>query len=172
MIRRSGGSPYDRAVEVREVFTDREASNENEYSWDWPRSMMDMGICESVMYRSDKWNPGRFVDYKHLAESEQRVLVVPGFLSPYRGRGLPVMRRATPPALPSFMAELADCIGIQVRVTMQDGEEEYIQIDLGGMKLGGLKHRGKAYLCVYDLSGCKILIQGARLDIQKDGITG
>src|SRR5882672_2531377 len=61
---------FDSAKKLRETFTDRPSKKVIDLSWDWPRSMDEVGVCTAVMYTSDKWKEiGDFEDYKHISES-------------------------------------------------------------------------------------------------------
>lgn len=183
--------PYEAAVEIREKFTDAPATKEEEVPWKWPRRMQEVGQWESgegaICYSSNKWqrNPKQMIDYKHVAEGPQRLLVLPGFLRDYHrpGKKLPVggpMVDVNGP-MPKAFAVLAPILGIQARLyegssrdyTLPD--DSFYQIDIANATLCAAKHpkTGKTFLFICTKNdGPVCIITGDILDVEKDGVVG
>jgi len=76
----------DIALGIRATFTDRPVELQHEFSFGWPAVMQNVGDSLAVAYASDKWEKkradgSRRVElYKHLAESRNQALVIPGLL--------------------------------------------------------------------------------------------
>lgn len=74
------------AKQMRETFTDRPIEDEKRLRFGYPPVMKNVGDSLAVAYGSDKWQkPNRqgtrkIELYKHLAESRNRALVLPGLL--------------------------------------------------------------------------------------------
>lgn len=176
------------ARRIRETFTDKPPEREELLQWDWPKSMLQVGTCESVMYASDKWRDhGDAIDYKHVAEGPQVLLVTPGFLREYSSPGtqLPVCGPEVEldGPMPDSFAVLAKILGVQTKLYEEDdggyylpnGDETLYQVDIANAWLGGAKHpaTGQTFLIVYTKkNGPCCLITGEILDIEKDGIVG
>jgi hypothetical protein len=177
------------ARDIRRTFTDKDPEREQILPWSWPKSMVEVGSCQAVMYASDKWrDDGRLVDYKHVAEGPQTLLVTPGFLREHDAprselavRGIDVDLNGR---LPDSFAVLARILGIQAQLFAEaedgglylpnNGENLY-QVDIANAWLGGAKHpeTGEKFLLIYTKrSGVCCLITGDILDIERDGITG
>jgi hypothetical protein len=68
----------------RQTFTDKPVREKVELPFSWPARMQHVGDSLAVAYASDKWKKdGDYDLYKHIAESPNRVLVLPGFLHSY-----------------------------------------------------------------------------------------
>lgn len=174
------------AREIRRKFHDKEAEKETPVPWDWPEELQEIGTCEAVMYASSKWqkNPHKIIDYKHVAEGPQRILVRPGFVQDHRGnKALKVVGpRHELNDMPDAFAVLDKILGVQVRLykgtdedpQMPPGDDGYYQIDIPGAYLGAAKHpeTGETFLIVYTNDGVHCLIVGEQLDVEKDGIVG
>jgi hypothetical protein len=176
------------ARNLRETFVDRPVEQEIAVPWRWPRALREVGVCESVMYASDKWQKRRdeIVDYKHVAEGPQWVLARPGFLVHYDrpDRKLPVagpMIELGP--MPDSFAVLADILGVQVRLyestddgyaLPSDSTEGFYEVTIARAKLGAARFPDthQAFLIVYTSAGVDLLIVGEQLDIERDGIVG
>lgn len=160
------------ARRYRQTFVDREPKKQTEMPWNWPKSMHWIGYCESVMYTSDKWKRvGTYEDYKHVAEGEQYVLTVPGFMRDFQTkRPLELEHESVKlPKMPGAFAELADIFGIQVKTF----DDQYLQVDIARAKLGGAEcPEWGPFLFVYNKGGVYVVIHGVELAIEKDGITG
>jgi len=182
------------AAQIRETFVDRPVENIEQVHWKWPRQLVEVGQCVSVMYSSDKWQPrrGDLVDYKHVSEGQQRVSVVPGFLrdfdrDPSARMELEVegtMVEVDGP-MPDSFAVLAPLLGFQVRLyerggdgdlLLPNGDEGVYQVDTDPRRvsLGAAKHpgTGETFLIVYDKSKLLGIVTGDILDVEKDGIVG
>lgn len=76
---------YEPAKHYREVFTKRDVTEERALPFSWPSDMQLVGDSLAVAYSSDKWrHDGKWVLYKHLAESRNRAYVKKGFLHSYQ----------------------------------------------------------------------------------------
>ena len=158
----------------RETFVDRKATRAIRVPWHWPKKMELVGMCDAVMYTSDKWKTiGTYEDYKHVAEAEQYVLSVPGFIrdyhNPKKKLELPTEEFTLPKKMPEAFAELADIFGVQICSL----DDEHLQIDIARAKLGGASNAELGtFLFVYTSDGVHMIITGDELRIEKDGITG
>jgi hypothetical protein len=188
----AGSDARRSATAIREKFIDAPATKEQAMRWKWPREMQEVGRWQAgegaVMYASNKWqkNPSHVIDYKHLAEGPQRLLVLPGFLRDYHRPGSKV--RVTGPMveldgpMPDAFAVLAPILGIQAR--LYDGgtesepelsEDSLYQINIANATLGAARHTGsgQTFLFVYtEKEGPLCVITGDILDVEKDGIVG
>lgn len=179
--------PYEAAIEIREKFIDAPVSREEVMRWKWPRQMQEVGQWEAgagaIMYASNKWqkNPDRVIDYKHLAEGPQRLLVLPGFLRDYHHPRSklavtgPMVDLNGP--MPDAYAVLAPILGIQARLYGPDEEENdnLYNIEIKHATLAAAKHprTGRTFLFVCTESeGPLCIITGDVLDVEKDGIVG
>jgi len=174
-------SDIERAKKIRETFYDEPANKITPVSWTWPRRMQHVGTCEAVMYSSDKWREKVPVDYKHIAEGNQNLLLTPGsviFAEDDDDFVGPMLELPRP--MPEGFAVLAKILGIQAR--LHEGTPDdygipdrggYYQINLAGW-LGATKHpeTGQMMLIVYTQAGVHALVTGEVLDVEKDGITG
>lgn len=186
-ILRPNRAAREDAIKIREAFQDEEWSRETPMRWDWPRSMVEVGSCEAVMYTSNKWqkNPRDLIDYKHLAEAPQWLLCEPGFIREYRNpnRKLKVVGpRVELRHMPDSFAVLAKLLGVQTQLyegssrdyyLPRDRDENLYQINIAGAKLGGAVHpNGQKFLLIYTAAGVHAIVTGDHLDIKKDGIVG
>ena len=179
----------DDAREIRRTFQDREPSKVQTFRWKWPRRMVEVGTCEAVMYSSDKWrDDGVSVDYKHVAEGPQTLLVVPGFLrdfhSPRTQLDVPGRVVDLNGEMPDAFAVLARILGLQARLFVDDGDgdlylpngdETLYQVDVANAWLGAAKHpeTGEKFLIVYtEAGGVCAIVTGEILDVKRDGIVG
>lgn len=190
MRRRIVENPRDlgRAEKIRQTFVDRPVEEVYPIRWEWPRKLQYVGSCLAVMYASDKWQKkrGEMQDYKHVAESPQRLYVRPGWIEPYPQHRTRVGETGGPmvpmgSGLPDAIAELATCLGLHARLLRASedgwveprGDEGVVQIDVGGCLLGGATTTaGQPFLCVYDQDELFAVVTGEELDIEKDGIVG
>lgn len=176
----------EKARDIRRKFRDEEPRREQPVKWRWPRSMREVGTCESVMYASDKWRDDRkLIDYKHNKEGPQYLLVTPGFLRHNRSpsKKLQVVGpTVTLDGMPGAFAVLAKILGVQCRLyqgSSQDfylprGDEGLYQVDIPGAMLGAAVHpdTGGTFLIVYTSAGVHCLVTGDALAVEKDGIVG
>lgn len=180
------------AVAIREKFIDAPATTEETMRWKWPREMQEIGRWQAsdgaVMYASNKWqkNPLNVIDYKHVAEGPQRLLVVPGFLRQHHqpNRRLrvygPTIELNRP--MPDAFAVLAPILGVQAQLydagsdeAPETSDQSFYNIEIGNAMLGAAKHpeTGRTFLFVYTESeGPLCVITGDELDVEKDGIVG
>lgn len=179
-------SSLDEARDIRRRFHDKDPSQEKPVPWSWPSELQEIGTCEAVMYASNKWqsSPNRIIDYKHIAEGPQRILVREGFVRDNRsGKGL----RVVGPVhelndMPDAFAVLDRILGVQVRLyegtdesfRLPRGDDGYYQIDIPNAYLGAAKHpeTGQTFLIVYTNEGVHCVIVGDQLAVEKDGIVG
>ena len=74
------------ARNISTTFKDRPVEYEEEFSFDWPDVVQQVGDSLGVAYASDKWKPKgksgkREIEvYKHIAESRNRIFAVPGVI--------------------------------------------------------------------------------------------
>lgn len=179
-------SDLDRAREIRETFQDAPSRKVEPVSWQWPRAMREIGSCEAVMYTSDKWrHSGDMVDYKHLSEGPQRILVKKDFLREYHytEERIPVCGPEVElnRPMPSAFAVLAPILGVQVRLYEPDARGEptlsrgdIYQVVISRAMLGGAEHPDtrEKFLIIYTKRELCAIIVGDILDIEKDGIVG
>lgn len=167
----------ERSVKIREDFTDRPHRRKQVPGWHWPTKMVEVGDCEAVMYRSDKWQKdGRKIDYKHVKEGPQKVLVTPnmgtkGDFSELYGPYVDLRGE-----LPDSFAVLAECLSIQARLySNHEGTKYsgYADMKFPRSKLGaGTFDDGTTFLVVYNSQGVLALVVGEKLEVLKDGIVG
>lgn len=166
------------ARRIRETFMDRPATKKTLESWAWPEKMQEAGVCDAVMYSSDKWRkPGDFVDYKHRAEATQRLYVAENFLGDLQGRPLKTYgTTVSVSGMPTVIAHLAKILGIQCRLfDSRKRLGDPYQVDIGRGELGAATHpeTGERFLVIYTkANGPLCIISGDELDIEKDGIVG
>jgi hypothetical protein len=183
------------ARNMRERFVDRPVENVFRLPFVWPTSLHAVGDSLAIAYASDKWQaPGpdgrrEILDYKHLAESRNRVLVKPLLLKDfYRpSRAYPVLGPTV--VLPSPMPNAFAWLGyfeeadLQLYVGGTDDDPRLGRPDEGVVKvtvrhgmLGGsyLKRPKKEpFLFVYtEDDGVLLIVVGEKLDVEKDGIVG
>lgn len=164
---------------IFKTFHDNDPSRRTNLAFGWPTRMQEVGTGKAVMYRSNKWqlDPGVYEDYKHIAESENTVLAMPGFIRDWHNprKALesdgPMVELVQP--MPRDWAVLAPLLGVQLKL---DGDDPgpYEVVVAHGM-LAGAKHpvTKEAMLVVYTKAGgVHMLITGAELAIEKDGVAG
>jgi hypothetical protein len=182
---------WKQAYKLREKFMDREPEWEIDIPWEWPKAMIEVGTCESVMYASDKWrSKGDREDYKHISEGPQWLWVQPDFLVWYDidekvDAFGPKVRL---PRMPSTFAILADVLAIQSQLYeerderggyhLSNGQSEeegegFVQIDIPKAKLGAAQlQNGSAVLLLYTNDDLHAMVVGDELRIERDGIAG
>ncbi len=197
----------DQAIAMRERFTDRPYRSETEFEWDWPLELQNVGDSLAVAYASDKWKPkkknGRraLEDYKHLAESRNRILCVPGIVaaddepdSPYGVVGPCVSFEEVP--MPEHFAVLGLFREANVQLYTDgtdtrpsfagdaDGDDGIVTLTVGHGMLGGSyipwsqqpsrrRKRDQPFLFVYTANdGIMFVIMGDKIAVLKDGIVG
>lgn len=185
------------ARNYRETFTDKPVSSETEFSWTWPAVLQHVGDSLAVAYESDKWKKaGDYVLYKHLAESRNRALCVPGFLRDFdepsrRWKAIgPHVSFAEVP-MPKHFAVLArfEELNLKLHTRGTDmsprfgrGDDGVVKVTVRHGMLGGSKIRwsekyddmaDQPLLVVYTASdGPLVVIVGEELEIEADGIVG
>lgn len=178
-------SEIESARDIRRKFYDQEPNKKTPMPWEWPRHLQEVGVCEAVMYTSDKWHRRfDFEDYKHRKEGPQYVLVRKNFVVDYFDPKTPIPMFGPSVELdkmPRFFAVLAPILGIQVCLyDSYDGDSatlsrDWHQIDIPRAKLGAAEHpvTGDTFLFVYtEKHGVLTVIVGDELGVEKDGIVG
>lgn len=186
------------ARRMREVFVDRPVEQEVAYRMSWPSSMQNVGDSIAVAYHSDKWKPKNrsgkrsLEAYKHLAESRNRCLAVPGVLVDYHtGRPIqvfgPQVSLAGSVTMPRTFAMLGlfEELALVLHVGQRGseglfGEHEddgVVHVAVRHAYLGGGVMRQKSgkepFLFVFTKShGVMFLVVGDELAIERDGIVG
>lgn len=190
-LERNFGDSRAEAIKIRERFMDRPAEREEKLPWSWPKRMKEVGRFHAgagaIMYASDKWQKRRdqLVDYKHVSEAPQRLLVVPGFLREFARPGKklsvggPMVELNAP--MPTAVAKLAPILGIQAQLYEGDeqdyhlnGDDGFYQINIAGAELFAAVHpkTGQTFLSVCDKGGPLCIITGEQLAVLEDGIVG
>ena len=174
MARNGKGQDLDKAVKLRERFQDREHSSVRRMPWNWPKQMVEVGTCEAILYNSDKWQKdGKRIDYKHVSEGPQRLLLS---LKEADG-GVMHGPLVDLKAMPDSFAVLAKSLGVQTRLFANDDgtkfQKDYAQLSFSGCTLGaGILKNGDTFCFVFDDSGVVALVVGDKLEVLKDGIVG
>jgi hypothetical protein len=184
MLRRNHASAevVDTSKQTEKIFKtfhDNEPHRRTKMQFGWPKEMQEVGTGKAVMYRSNKWqlDPKVFEDYKHLAESDNTVYATPGFLRDWHNprKALesdgPMVELEQP--MPRDWAVLAPLLGVQLTLEGEDPGPYEIVVAHG--MLAGAKHpvTKEVMLVVYTKSaGVHMLITGAELTIEKDGVAG
>jgi hypothetical protein len=186
---------------MRERFTDRPVERSWRSKFHWPRALHAVGDSLAVAYSSDKWQkPNRtgereLLDYKHLAESRNRVLIRPGLLYDFyhKNRAWPVigpMVSLDDVPVPDSYAFLAlfEEANLQLYTEGTDldphfgpGEDDGVckvtvrHGMLAGSVIGWSEDGGKdqPILFVYtEQDGILMVVVGEKLAVEKDGIVG
>ena len=187
------------ARDMRETFQNAPVTRQRRFSFDWPPLLHNVGDSLAVAYASDKWKKKKkdYELYKHLAESRNRVLCVPGLIvdedSP--SKRWPVigpMVDMTDVPHPRHFAELALFEEANLKLYTDGTDEDpkfgrgrdvgVVTITVKHGLLGGGKFlwsrddRGRSdqpFLFVYtERDGVLLIIVGEELDVLKDGIVG
>ena len=188
------------AKNMRERFVDRPVEREFRLAAEWPDAMHAVGDSLAVAYASDKWQPPRedgsreILDYKHLAESRNRVLILPGLLHDFyrTSRPWPVIGPmvALPDPMPDSFAWLGffEEANLQLYTRGSDEDPGFGGPDDGVVKLtvrhgmlggsylpasAGRRGKKEPFLFVYtERDGILFIVVGEKLDVEKDGIVG
>jgi hypothetical protein len=185
------------ARDIRETFTAKPVQKEVKFPFGWPRHMQHVGDSLAVAYSSDKWKrEGDYIAYKHLAESRNRALCVPGFLrdfdrpsEPWPAIGPMVSFDRMP--MPKHFAILALFEEVNLKLYTRGTHEEpgfgrgrddgVVMVTVAHGMLGGSKILwsekydvpDEPFLFIYDeRSGPLMMIVGDELDIREEGIVG
>lgn len=191
----------DIARDIAETFKDRPVEYEEVLDSDWPEEMQHIGDSLGIAYASDKWKPKRksgkrdWEIYKHIAESRNRIFVVPGIIFPENDRK---NKLRTIGPMVSFasdqksveMPEQFAILGLfkEANVVLHNegtnksprfsqDDERVVTLSVKHGMLGASKMMldGKLtpFLFVYTPNdGVHFLVVGDELDIEKDGIVG
>jgi len=165
----------DLARKDREVFHDSESRKRVELRAKWPSTLVDIGQGHGVLYRSDKW---KTVDnYKHLHESNWRMLVNPDFEMTFddgkdlrEDQDLTEIYEVAGP-MPKHVAYLGKCLGLQG--VLNDGRLVHIEIPgahWAAARIPG--DEGHAVLLAYSADQVHVVVVGEQLGIERDGIVG
>jgi len=167
------------AIKIREDFYDKPHKKVTRAKWEWPEEMIEVGDCHAILYRSNKWQKdGKMIDYKHIKEGEQKLLLRPDCVVQGDGAGPlygPIIEFEEG-EFPDSYAILAKSLGIQAQFYKDQGCKrvgEYLDLKFPNSTLGAGKFDDGAVFCfVYDSSGVLAVVIGAKLDVIKDGIVG
>jgi hypothetical protein len=184
------------AKNIRETFTAKKSIEATRFPFHWPKIMQHVGESHAVAYSSDKWkNNGEYELYKHLADSYNRALCVPGFLRDFDNPSKslktigPMVSFADVP-MPKHFAVLAlfEEIDLQLHVggtnehpELGHGDDGIVQVSIGHAVLGGSKilwsevdnRPDQPFLFIYtERDGPLMIVVGEELDIEADGIVG
>lgn len=162
----------------------------------WPATWQHVGDSLAVAYLSDKWDRD-WTMYKHLAESRNRALVVPGLLHEFDDPR--VQRRTIGPRvslvdvpMPKDWAVLArfEELNLQLHTHGSNERPEFGEDEDDGVVKVVVRHAWLAgsliqwsevdedrpnqpFLCIFTKgAGPLALIVGEELDIEPDGIVG
>lgn len=179
------------AKELRERFTAKPATKRKVHNWDWPASLQWIGESHAVAYESDKWKEdGDYELYKHLAESKNHVYAVKGLLRDDDGEKWHTIGPmvSLPAYMPDHFAELALFTEVNIQLftggtdaspRLGRGDDGFVAVEIAGGILCAGYYRTKQsgpdvpflFVCT-KRSGPELLITGAELDIEADGIVG
>jgi hypothetical protein len=190
----------DTAREMRERFQHAPSKRRRKFDFDWPHQLQNIGDSLAVAYNSNKLlqNPrGEWILYKHLAESRNRVLAVPGLImrDDAPGESWPVigpMVSMLDVPHPRHFAELAlfEEANVKLYTAGTDARPQFgrgrdtgvVTITVkhgllgGGMFLWSRDDEGQddqPFLFVYTKrDGVLLIIVGEKLAIEADGIVG
>lgn len=192
----------DLAKDMRVTFADRAVEQVHRFDFLWPRVMQNVGDSLAVAYASDKWKPKnangqRDIElYKHLAESRNRALALPGFLydadnlEPWPVIGPTISFDNVP--MPEHFAILGrfEEVDLFLHTGGTDSDPKFsrksddgvIKVQVRHGMLGGSFIRwsiddpsesDEPFIFVYtEDDGILMIITGEELSIEKDGIVG
>lgn len=182
------------AANYRAAFYAKEPTEQYEYPWVWPRRMQNVGDSLAVAYASDKWRDDKqLILYKHLAESRNRALVVPGLLRDAHGKPIDVigpMVELTRAPMPEHFAVLAPLEEVDLCLHVggtnknprfgKHEDDGVVKVTIGYALVGASKIRwsldggeDQPMLLVYtEKDGPLMIIVGDELDVEADGIVG
>lgn len=185
------------ARNMRETFQGAPSTKRNTYDFDWAPIMHNVGDSLAVAYSSDKWrDEGDMELYKHLAESRNRALVVPGLIHDYYepDRELdvvgPLVDLSDVP-MPKHFAELALFEEVDLKLYQggsdaaprfgEHKDDGVVKVTVKHGLLGGSvfcwsqvsDRPDQLFLFVYtERDGPLMIVVGDELDVEKDGIVG
>lgn len=187
------------AIDMRRTFADRDVERVTEMPFTWPTELQHVGEGLAVAYASDKWKrSGDYELYKHIHDgrSPNKALCVPGFLADYdtpsRRRDVigPTVSFAGVPMPKQFavIGFFEEC-NLRLHMAGTDDGPRFGRGDAGIVKVivpkamlgAGViqwEHGDEPFIFAYtepsgkSRGGVHMLIVGAELDIEKDGIVG
>lgn len=179
----------DDACRMRETFTAKAVKERVKFDFHWPTQMQHVGDSLAVAYSSDKWkDEGDIELYKHLAESRNVILCVPGFLrdgdrpdDEVETIGPMISFAQTPMPRDIAILALFEEADLQLHVDGTDDAPSLGAKDDGVVKVtvahghlgGGKMQDGRVFLVVFtERDGILMLILGDELDVLEDGIVG
>ena len=189
----------DMAANIRETFQATPSKWRYDYDFNWPDELQFVGESLAVAYSSDKWQEkkGDNILYKHLAESRNRALCLPGLIRDYDRPTKPwpvvgpmVLLRDVP--MPRHFAilglfEEADLRlhtgGSQSQPKFAKGKDTgVVKLTVRHGMLGASKflwsrrkgrRKDQPFLVVFtEEDGVLMVIVGDKLDVEKEGIVG
>jgi hypothetical protein len=191
----------DIAKNYSRTFKDREVEYEKKVKFTWPRYLQHVGDNLGQAYDSDKWKKGSLGKrdwelYKHVAESRNKFLCVPGFLADEdTGTQVetigPTFDTFSWP-MPNAFADLAlfTEANIQLHTAGTNSSPGFGRGSNSGIVAIAVRHgfigcskilwsredksaEDQPFLFVYtENDGVMFLVVGESLDIEKDGIVG
>jgi len=189
------------AKNYTKTFKDREVEYEKKVKFTWPRYLQHVGANLGQGYDSDKWKKGslgrrEWELYKHVAESRNKLLCVPGFLADEEtGTKIktigPVFDTFSWP-MPDSFADLAlfSEANIQLHTVGTDSAPGFGRGQNNGIVAVAVRHacigcskilwsredsraKDQPFLFVYtERDGVMFMVVGDTLDVEKDGIVG
>jgi hypothetical protein len=157
----------------RETFHDSRVRKHVPLKARWPSQVIDIGQGYGVLYRSDKW---KTVDnYKHLRESNWRILVNPAFKMTWEDgddlRDNPDLTETykIEGDMPKHVAYLGKCLGVQG--ILNDGRIVHIEIPNAHWAAARVPGDSQVALIAYS-NAIDVVVVGEDLGIEKDGIIG
>lgn len=184
-------------VAMRERFAHRPVERSVTYDFDFPPQMRAVGDSLAVEYQSDKWkdfgpNGRRPTElWKHLAESRNRVLALPGVICdpdlnkwPTIGPlvsldGAPITRQQAYIGLLEGLCLKLHTAGSNARPEFGKHEDDGVihlrvkHAHVSGILIKWARRVAKPALVVYTAhDGVMFLIVGEELAIERDGIVG
>lgn len=182
---------------IRETFTAKPVRETISLPFTWPTQLHNVGDSLAVAYASDKWKKdGDMELYKHLAESRNRVLCLPGLLHSYHDPSEkwamigPMVSLADVP-MPKHVAILGlfEEANLKLYTGGTDEDPEFGDEEDDGVVKVAVKHGmlcasmirwsevsnqpDQPFLAVYtEDEGVHMIIVGDELDVEKDGIVG
>lgn len=185
------------AANYRSTFQGAPCEHIDAFGFWWPAKLQHVGDSLAVAYESDKWKQkGDRELYKHLAESRNRALCVPGLIRDYSspGRAWPVVGpvvalNGVPMPRDFAILGLFDEADLRLHVggTIEHPEfgphkdDGVVKVTVRHGMLGASKilwsrvssRRDQPFLFIYtEQDGVLMLIVGDELDVERDGIVG
>jgi hypothetical protein len=164
---------FDLAKRDRETFHDSPVQKQVQLKARWPKTLLDIGRGYGILYRSDKWKT--IDNYKHLRESDWRILVNPSFRMTWSDGSVDIRKTDlvetfdVAGSMPKHVAYIGKCFGVQG--ILNDGQ--IVHIEIPGAHWGAVRVPGEkqAVLIAYS-NAIDVVVVGEDLGIEKDGIVG